>query len=206
MRALLLASLFAVGCGPVAAEVRIDETKGIPPVKGTQEVALGTFTCGMPITSGDITVQTKVVMGGCEFSFDKDVPVLKAEDYTNIPDLKVATALVSRIELTVKRLGFADGTTNMPLDLSTRVTSATMSINGQQVADKSSLTSLPKTVTLSGAALDALKGKIDARQPASVLTHVVVVLPSMPAPPAKLVIDYDAQPAIILGTTVTRPF
>lgn len=197
MRIVALAVLFALGCGPINAEIRIDETKGIPPVKGNQEVQLGTYTCGMPITSGEVTVQTKVVTGGCEFSFDKDVPVLKTEDYTNIPDLRAATALVQRIELTVKKLAFTDGA--MPLDVNTRVTSATLSVNGQQVADKASLTDLPKTVILSGAALETLKSKIDARQPASVLTRVVVVLPSMPAPPAKLVVDYEAQPAIILG-------
>lgn len=194
----VVAALTMWACGQ-AAEVRVDESKGIPPVKGSTEVALGSFTCGMPIVSGDVTVQTKVVGNGCELSFDRDVPVLRAEDYTNIPDLKVATALVQRIELTVKRLAFTDAATSTPLDLATRVTSAQLSVNGQLVAEKESLTSLPTTVTLSGAALDAMKSKIDARQPASVRTRVVLVLPNMPPPPQRLLIDYDSQPAIILG-------
>ena len=194
----VVATLTMWACGQ-AAEVRVDESKGIPPVKGSTEVALGSFTCGMPIVSGEVTVQTKVVGNGCELSFDRDVPVLRAEDYTNIPDLKAATALVQRIELTVKRLAFTDAATSTPLDLSTRVTSAQLSVNGQLVAEKESLTSLPKTVTLSGAALDAMKSKIDARQPASVRTRVVLVLPNMPPPPQRLLIDYDSQPAIILG-------
>lgn len=194
----VVAALTMWACGQ-AAEVRVDESKGIPPVKGSTEVALGSFTCGMPIVSGDVTVQTKVVGNGCELSFDRDVPVIRAEDYTNIPDLKVATALVQRIELTVKRLAFTDAATSTPLDLATRVTSAQLSVNGQLVAEKESLTSLPKTVTLSGAALDAMKSKIDARQPASVRTRVVLVLPNMPPPPQRLLIDYDSQPAIILG-------
>lgn len=199
MNTRLLAGLVVVAfsCGQVATEVRVDETKGIPPVKGSTEVALSSFTCGMPITSGQITVQTKVVQGGCELSFDKDVPLLTAQDYGSIPELKVATSLVQRIELTVKKLAFTDGMA--ALDLNTRITSATLSVNGQQVADKASLATLPTTVVLSGAALDALKSKIDARQPVSVLTHVVVVIPDMPAPPAKLVVDYDTQPAVILG-------
>ena len=67
------AALAMWACGQ-AAEVRVDESKGIPPVKGSTEVALGSFTCGMPIVSGDVTVQTKVVGNGCELSFDKDVP------------------------------------------------------------------------------------------------------------------------------------
>lgn len=194
----VVAALTMWACGQ-AAEVRVDESKGIPPVKGSTEVALGSFTCGMPIVSGEVTVQTKVVTNGCELSFDRDVPVIRAEDYTNIPDLKVATALVQRIELTVKRLAFTDAATSTPLDLATRVTSAELSVNGQLVAEKDSLTSLPKTVTLSGAALDAMKSKIDARQPASVRTRVVLVLPNMPPPPQRLLIDYDSQPAIILG-------
>ncbi len=195
----VVAALTMWACGGQVAEVRVDESRGIPPVKGSTEVALGSFTCGMPIASGDVTVQTKVVANGCELSFDRDVPVIRAEDYTNIPDLKAATALVQRIELTVKRLGFTDAATSMPLDLATRVTSAQLSVNGQLVAEKQSLTSLPKTVTLSGAALETMKSKIDARQPASVRTRVVLVLPTMPPPPQRLVIDYDSQPAIILG-------
>ena len=93
----------------------------------------------------------------------------------------------------------AAAATSTPLDLATRVTSAQLTVNGQLVAEKDSLTSLPKTVTLSGAALDAMKSKIDARQPASVRTRVVLVLPNMPPPPQRLLIDYDSQPAIILG-------
>lgn len=195
----ILAALAVAACGGQAAEVRVDESKGIPPVKGTTEVQLASFTCGMPIVSGDVTVQTKVVAAGCELSFDRDVPVIKADDYSNIPDLQGATALVQRVELTVKRLAFTDGATSMPLDLATRVVSAQLSVNGQLVAEKDSLTSLPKVVRLEGAALEAMKSKIEARQPASVRARVVLVIPTMPAPPARLVIDYDSQPAIILG-------
>jgi hypothetical protein len=195
---VVLATAVVMACGQ-AAEVRVDETKGIPPVKGTTEVQLGSFTCNMPITSGDVTVQTRTVPEGCELSFDKDVQVLKAEDYSGIPEFQGATALVQRIELTVKRLAFSDGATNMPLDLATRVVSAQLSINGQLVAEKATLASLPKVVRLEGAALDAMKARIEARQPASVRTRVVLVIPSMPAPPQRLVVDYDSQPAIILG-------
>ncbi|MCA3013198.1 MAG: hypothetical protein INH41_12455 [Myxococcaceae bacterium] len=191
-------------CGP--AEVRVDETKGIPPVRGTTEVALQTFTCGMPITSGEVRVETKVVSGGCELSFDRDVPVLRAEDYTNIPDLRLATALVQRIELVVKTLRFSDGATMQPLDLNTRITSAQLSVNGQVVAEKASLTQLPRTVTLEGAALDAMKSRIDARQPASVRTRVVAVVPTTPAPPQRLVVDYDTQPAIVWGAKTPTLF
>jgi hypothetical protein len=200
MRRLLLwgVGLALVACGPV--EYRLDETKGVPPVTGSASVNLGAgFTCSTPITSGEYTVTTRVVTGGCELSFDQDVQVLKASDYQNIPDLQGASNLVQRVELTVKKLAFADGA-GQALDLQTRITSATLSVNGQVVADKATLARLPTVVTLQGDALTELKAKVDARAPASVRARCVVVLPDSPAPPATLKIDYDAQPAIILGT------
>jgi hypothetical protein len=60
---MCLAVIGVTGCGPV--EVRIDETKGVPAVKGQTEVSLSSFTCGQPLTAGDKTVATKVVTGGC---------------------------------------------------------------------------------------------------------------------------------------------
>lgn len=195
---MLVAALVLAACGPV--EVRIDETRGIPPVQGSTEVKLDTtFTCGTPITSGEYTVTTKVVSGGCELAFDKDVEVLKASDYQSIPDLQGATNLVQRVELTVKKLAFADAATGTALDVNTRITSATLSVNGQVVADKAALTRLPAVVKLEGDALAPIKAKVDARQPASVRAHVVVVVPDSPKPPERLKIDYDAQPAVIVG-------
>jgi hypothetical protein len=193
----LLVSACGVGAG---VEVRIDEARGVPSVTGSTSVSIPTnFTCGTTITAGAYTVNTKVVTGGCEFSFDQNVEVIKAADYTRLPELQGATNLVQRVELTVKKLDLTDGA-GVKLDLATRVTSANLSVNGQQVADKAALTNLPKVVTLSGAALTELKAKIDARQPASVKATCVVVLPDSPKPPDTLKVDYDAQPAIILGT------
>lgn len=197
--ALCLLVVSGFGCGG-SVEVRIDEKRGVPSVTGTTEFSLATYTCGQPITSGTYTITTTVVGDGCQFSFDQDVPVITANDYTSIPELKGATNLVQRIELTVKKLTFTDATSGALLDVNTRVTSATLSANGQLLADKSTLTNLPKVVTLSGASLDALKAKIDARQPANVRATVVVVLPNTPKPPDSLKIDYDAQPAIIVGS------
>jgi len=189
--------VLGLGCGPV--EVRLDETKGIPAVKGSTEVNMPALTCGMPITSGDYTITTRVVTGGCELSFHQDVQVLKASDYQSIPDLQGASRLVQRVELQINKLAFADAATGQTIDASTRITSATLSVNGQQVADKSILSALPKTVTLAGDALTTVKAAVDARQPASVHADCVVVVPDSPKPPDRLKIDYDAQPAIILG-------
>lgn len=206
MKRLLTAvtTLLLTACGPV--EVRIDETKGIPPVKGSTEVTLGSFTCGQPVSAGEKMVQTRVVTGGCEFTFDDTIEVLRQQDYEAIPELKGATNLVQRVELTIKALAFTDASTGAALDLATRVTSATLSVNGQAVADKAALSALPRVVRLEGDALTALKGKIDARQPASVSARAVVVLPDTPAPPAKLGVSYDTQPAIIIGPGEVKLF
>ncbi|MFZ5441783.1 MAG: hypothetical protein ACOZQL_17400 [Myxococcota bacterium] len=203
-RVLAMCAMALAACGPV--EVRIDETKGVPSVKGQTEVSLSSFTCGQPIAAGDKTVTTKMVTGGCEFTFDDTLEVLKASDYEQIGELKTASNLVQRVELSVKKLDFIDGTSGAKLDLSTRVTSATLSVNGQQVADKAQLASLPVVVTLSGAALAAIKSKVDARQPVSVAVKAVAVLPDTPKPPDKLKIDYEAQPAIIIGPGEVKVF
>lgn len=202
-RSAAVVVLALAACGPV--EVRIDETKGVPAVKGQTEVSLSAYTCGQPIAAGDKTVATRVVPGGCEFTFDDTIEVLQASDYQDIPELKTASNLVQRVELTIKKLAFTDGA-GATLDLATRVTSVTMSVNGQQVADKAALTHLPSVVTLQGAALTALKAKVDARQAASVAVKSVAVLPDTPAPPAKLTIDYEAQPALIIGPGEVKIF
>ena len=147
-----------------------------------------------------------MVPGGCEFTFNDNVEVLKVSDYQEIGELKVASNLVQRVELTVKKLAFIDAATGTALDLSTRVTSVVLSVNGQQVADKAALTRLPKVVTLEGEALTGLKAKIDARQAASVAVKAVAVLPDMPRPPERLKIDYEAQPAIIIGPGAVKVF
>lgn len=205
-RSVVVLAVALSACGPV--ELRIDETKGVPSVKGQTEITLGTtFTCGATLPAGDKMVTTRAVTGGCEFTFDDTLEVLKASDYQEIPELKTATNLVQRVELSIKKLAFTDGATGATLDLATRVTSVTLSVNGQQVADKAALSSLPAVVSLGGAALTTLKAKVDARQAASVAVKAVAVLPDQPRPPDKLKIDYEAQPALIIGPgEVKLPF
>lgn len=196
--AVVLAALAIAACAP--AEIRIDETQGVPEVKGSTEVSIpSNFTCGTAIAAGDKTVATRAVTGGCEFTFDDTLQVLKASDYESIPDLKVASNIVQRVELNVKKLAFTDAATGMVLDLNTRVTSVVLTVNGQKVADKAAIASLPTVITLEGAALTTIKAKVDARQPASVAVKAVAVLPDMPRPPDRLKIDYEAQPALIIG-------
>lgn len=202
LRPFILSAFVFSGCNLgsfVQPEVRVGAAEGIPSISGSTEVALDAFVCGNPIPAGAYTVTTKKVTGGCELSFDKDVEIVNAGDYTKIPALGKATSLLTAVELKITKLAFTDVDANATLDPDTRINSATLSVNGQVVGDKSLLTALPKTVTLTGSALSELKSKIDARQPASVRASSVVVLPETPAPPKKLKIDYDSQPTLVLG-------
>lgn len=194
---ILPAVLLWSGCGPV--EVRVGKKDGIPPLTGSSEVSLESFQCGQPIPAGDYQVTTRVVPEGCELSFENDVPVVRASDYTNIPALSGATNLLQSVELVISKLQFTDTDTNTVLVADTRFSSASFSINGQVVADKAALSALPKTVTLTGQALNSIKAHIDNREPASVHANSVVVLLIPPALPKKLKVDYDAQPTLVLG-------
>jgi len=194
------ALLMACGASP---EVRVGEGK-IPKIEGDRTFSVGTLVCGMPITDGNYTVTTKDVNGGadCEYAFDQVVEVVRASDYQQIPDLQGAGNLVQKIEIKVETLAFSDAMNDMPLDYndSSRVKSLALNVEGQQVADKSTLSTLPATVTLSGAALNTIKVKVDARQPASVHATAVLTVAKMPPLPAQLKVVYKAQPTLVLGT------
>jgi hypothetical protein len=202
-RAVLSALVVFSGCGLFgpASDNRIDEADGVPNISGSETVDIpANFTCGQPITSNGVTVTTTAVTGGCQFTLDQDVQVLKASDYQQYAELaSIGTKLIKSVEINIITLDFTDASTGQKLDLATRVTSATLSINGQQMADKAQLANLPFVATLEGNALTPIKSKIEAKQPVSVSAVAVVVLPNTPAPPAKLGIKYDAKPAIILG-------
>jgi len=190
----------ALGAGCAPLEYRIDETKGIPSVAGALDVNLGTgLQCGTPIMAGDVMVTTQVVPGGCGLSFGKQLELLSAQDYADIPDFRPPSVLVQRVELTVKKLAFTDGA-GQPVDLATRILAAKLSVNGQTLADKDALTRLPLVVPLEGEALAPLKAGVDARQPVSVGAQGEVAIPNEPPPPDKLHIEYDVQPALIIGT------
>ena len=192
--ALLLLSL----CACTAAEVRIGEGK-IPSIKGNDSITLGSYTCGQPISDDTYTVTTVDRGADCEFNFDQDVTIISASDYQSIPDLMGSTNLVQAVEVTVKTLKFSDASNNMPLNVDTYVKSVVLKIDGEQVATKSTLATLPATVKLSGTALNNIKARVDARQPASVHATATMVVPKMPAPPAELKVEYDAQPTVVLG-------
>lgn len=194
--ALLLLALCAACAAP---EVRIGEGK-IPSITGSDTITLGTYTCGQTLSSNEYTVTTTDRGSDCEFNFDQDVTIISQADYQNIPDLQGSTNLVQAVEINVKTLKFADASNDMSLDLNGYVKTVVLKIDGQQVATKDTLSKLPATVRLEGAALTNIKAKVDARQPATVKATATMVVPKSPAPPNQLKVEYDAQPTLVLGT------
>src|SRR4051794_213285 len=184
-RAALAACLALCACSP--PEIRVGASQGVPAIKGSSQFNLGTFNCGDPIQAGDgYTVTTMVTGSDCTLSFNNDVQVLKTSDYANIPDLKVTSSLLQSVDLVVTKLAFTDAATGTSLDFDRYVKTATLSVDGQQVADKATLAHLPTTVSLTGTALTQVKTAVDARQPCSVHVTSVLVVPQMPKPPSQL--------------------
>lgn len=199
----LLVAPFVVAltaCEP--AEIRLGAKDGIPPVGGSVEIALDAAPCGEPISAGEYQVVTKKVLGGCELSFDRDVTILKTSDYEQVPDLMSAGNLLKAVELSITALEFTDTSTSpaTALDPQTRITTVSFSVNSQVVVpNKTALKALPRTVSLTGQALDDLKGQLERRVPVVAHATALVVLPDDPALPKKLRLDYRAQPTVVLG-------
>jgi len=197
VRFLLVPALLALsGCLP---EVRVGEKEGIPPIGGSTEVSTGGLVCGEPLPAGAQAATTRKVPGGCELSFIEDLQVLDEPDYEQISSLTSFSGLLEAVELQLTEFRFIDADTQQPLDTATQIVSATLAINGQPVADKGTLTSLPQTLRLTGAALDPVKEAISQRKAVSLRVNAVVVLPDQPPPPASLRFEYQAQPTLVLG-------
>jgi hypothetical protein len=196
---IFLTVLALVGTSGCLPEIRIGANEGLPPIGGTTEVSTDGFVCGEPITTGAGSATTRKVPGGCELTLAEEIQVIDEPDYARISDLAGFSGLIEAVELQLTEFSFIDSTTDTPLDLATGVTSATLAINGQQVADKTTLMSLPQTLRLTGPGLQPLKDAIYQRQPASLQLSAVVVLPDEPAPPKGLRLQYQAQPTIVVG-------
>lgn len=197
-----LSCVALAACGALGGEFKLSGQEGIPPIKGNYTVNVPqNFQCGTTIQESDFTVQTKVVGDACEFSFSDDVTVVKAEDYNgaNGATLKGANA-VKRVEIEVTKFAVRDGTSGAPLDLNTAVRDLVAKVLGETVLTKADLTAtLPLTKTISSAVVNEVKNQIKAQQPVVLPIDVIATLPLQPPPPAKLAIDFEGQPALVLG-------
>lgn len=200
-----LLALSLVGCGPL--EVRVGQAEGVKPINGAltasfDTTATTTFKCGDTITGTDrgqtYTVVTKVVTGGCDFTFDQDVEVIGQADYAAIKELKEAVRFVKRVEIDLKRLELSDDK-GVKFELS-RVRELQLSVNGQQILDVDQLSSVPRTLQLSGDALKLIKDAVKNKQRCAVhvVAHVVVLNGTVPSGTH---CEYESQPTLIVSPT-----
>lgn len=194
-----LFALAMVGCGPV--EVRIGKEQGAKPLNGAlvAKVPTTTFQCGDVITAMDtsqtFTVVSRVVSGGCEFTFDQDVEVVSLADYDAIKEFKAAVKFIHKVEVKLGRLEFFDDQ-GAKFDPETRIRDLEMKINGEVVLDTDALKNLPKIMTLQGDGLRVIKAAIKARKACSVhVTARVTILDS--ATKTGVRCEYDSQPTYI---------
>lgn len=194
-----------VACGPV--EVRIGKAEGAKALNGSlvahvDTAPTSTFKCGDVITAQDTlqkyTVTSRVVTGGCEFTFDQDVEVLAKADYDQIKEFKAAVHFVNRVEVKLSRLEFFDDD-GARFDLDTRIRDLELWVNGEQVLDIDQVRNLPRVVTLSGEGLKVIKAAVKNREACSV--HVlarVVLLDSATRTGVRC--EYESQPTYIGST------
>ena len=201
--ALLAFSMFA--CGPV--EVRIGKAEGAKPLNGTvsahfDTTPTSTFVCGDVITAQDslqtYTVTSKPVTGGCEFTFDQDVEVMAKADYDSIKEFKEAVRFVNRVEVKLSRLEFFDDD-GTKFELDSRIRDLELWVNGEQVLDIDQVRGLPRTVTLSGEGLKAIKSAVKARSACSVHVMAKVVLVDN-VKKTGVRCEYDSQPTYVVSS------
>ncbi len=183
------------GCAP---EIRMGAEAGVPPLVGSTEFSLPNFVCGQTITFDGIAVPTKKVTGGCEISLDRTLQLLSVEEYGMLGELKGAANLLTTVELDVRALDFIDSKTGSKLDPNVQLRATTVSINGQQVADRELLSKLPAQIRLEGKALDPLRLQMEAQKPVSIRLTAVVTLTDSPKPPERMRVVFDAQPTFVL--------
>ncbi len=197
-----LFALAMVGCGPI--EVRIGKAEGAKPLNGklAAQIPATTFQCGDVITAMDttqtFTVVSRVVTGGCEFTFDQDIEVVSVADYDAIKEFKAAVKFIHKVEVKLGRLEFFDDQ-GVKFDPETRIRDLELRINGELVLDTGALKNLPKIMTLQGDGLKVIKAAIKARQACSVhVTAKVTILDS--ATKSGVRCEYESQPTYIGST------
>lgn len=195
---VLAAPLF--GCEQISelTELSLGKEDGIPPISGSTTVDVPQdFQCGDPIEDPEkkYTVTTSGTADACTFSFRQDVLALKASDYANRPEMEGAR-FVKSVDIDVNKLGVRDGATGMelaPIDLNGKAF-------GTTILTKEDLARTPPyTKSVTGQPIESLKSIIAQKQDVVIPIDVVVVVNMAPTPPAKIALDFDAQPNIVVG-------
>lgn len=199
LAALVLAVPLFAACDQIdLPEVTLGAEDGIPPIKGSTTIDVPQdFLCGNPINdpNGKYEVSTEGTQEACTFTFKQNVTALKASDYASKPGLQGAQ-LVKSVDIDVNALGVKDGATMMtltPIDLNGTAF-------GTTILTKEDLAKTPPyTKSITGAPVDELKSIVQAKQDIVIPIVVQVVVNMAPTPPAKIALDFDAQPNIVFG-------
>jgi hypothetical protein len=201
LRALVVALPLIAACG-VLPDVSLGADEGIPPIAGSTAIDIPQdFKCGDPLTDPNkkYTVTTTGTADACTFTLKQDVTVIKSSDYDSNPTLRGAQ-LIQRVDFEVKALGVKDASTDKPLDPETTLKDLTGTAFGTTILTKDDLgQKTPFTKSVDGAPIDELKSLVEAKKDIVVPVEVVIVVALTPAPPAKVGLDFDAQPNIIVG-------
>lgn len=194
---LALAIPLLAACDGLTA-LTLGAEDGIPPIQGSTTIDIPQdFQCGDPIADPNkkYTVTSSGPQDKCTFTFKQDVVALKAEDYANKPELEGAR-FVNSIDIDVNKLGVKDAATGeklAPIDLNGKAFETT-------ILTKEDLARTPPyTKTLTGAPVDALKSTIENKRDLVIPIDVTLVVNLAPTPPAKIGLDFDAQPNINFG-------
>jgi hypothetical protein len=200
--ALVFALPLTFGCALLdAAEVTLGASQGIPTVQGSTALDIpADYKCGAPISDPKkkYTVTTSGTQDACMFTFAQDVLAIKAADYDSKPELKGAQ-LIKRLDLEVTKFAVVDAAANKPLALA-----AIRSLDGKAfdttILTKEDLGKKPPfTKSISGKPIDALKATVQAKKDVVIPVDVAVVVNLTPSYPAKIGLDFDAQPEIVVG-------
>jgi hypothetical protein len=201
LAALVLAAVPLFGCDAISdalPELTLGAEDGIPPIAGSTTIDVPQdFVCGDPINDPNqkYTVTTSGTAEACTFRFQQEVLALKASDYANKPEMKGAQ-FVKAVDIDVKKLGVKDAATDMelaPIDLNGKAFDTTI-LTKEDLARPP-----PYTKTITGAPVEALKAIIQQQRDLIIPIDISVVVNMAPTPPAKIGLDFDAQPNIIVG-------
>jgi len=197
----LALSLPLFGCEQIAdvlPDLSLGKDDGIPPIQGSTTIDVPQdYQCGDPIQ--DPNMRYEVTSTGtaekCTFRFKQDVTALKSSDYASQPGLEGAQ-FVSRVDIDVNQLAVRDGATNQklePLDLNGTAF-------GETILTKADLAqSPPFTKSVTGKPIDELQALVKEKKDIVIPVEVTIDVSLAPMPPAKIALDFDAQPNIVFG-------
>lgn len=205
--AFALASLGLAGCLTLddLFEVRLDGENGIPALDGSSEiVGLDSLQCGEQRTdeNGLYEIVSEPVGDTCKIQLSGNFTVVREEDYNNIPALQENTvSLVEAVEMEIRQLSFLDAETSQEFSAAAVFSTVDLLVDGSLLLAHAELVPLPHVLRLDGAIIDSMHDSLIAKVPVSVPVQIriEIALDRLNNLPARLGINFEAQPSLVLG-------